>query len=227
MKILLCGEGAHDIGEPYVWSTRDQKYVSVEGWMQAFCRKILGNEIPIEFEVRKRKDILLIGRDASRHNPLPAGHGAKSLAARLAAEREGFAAIVFMVDADTKNAADWRQKRKEVVNGFGRAQNSVPAVACVPMSASESWLLADSCAWARIGLADPAMLPQRPEEIWGARNDPDGDHPHQFFRRVCRAISVADNRETRYQIALDSNLSALSNRCKLSFETFRSDLATI
>lgn len=225
MKVLLCGEGIHDIGKKNFWSDTDRAYVSVDGWLQVLCRKILNIVGGVEFDTRSRADILFLPRQQQPYRPLPPGHGAKALAARLIARREGFDALVFMVDADTNDTAAWREKKHEIEEGFRRCENGVAAIACVPMSASECWLLADSGAWVELGLSETRQLPRRPEGIWGARDDPDGNHPHRYFARICCEVGVDDSRTTRVQIAEHSQISEIESNCPVSFGCFSSELA--
>jgi hypothetical protein len=88
------------------------------------------------------------------------------------------------------------------------------------MSTSESWLLADPVAWAAIGLGNRRVLPKRPESIWGQRNDPEGDHPHQVMTRACAEAGALDNLQTRCTLAAISNLGTIRIRCPLSYASF-------
>lgn len=129
-----------------------------------------------------------------------------------------------MADADSNDPGDWREKYDEIRAGFERINNEVKAIACVPMSASESWLLSDANAWREMGLQDCGILPTEPEKIWGERRNPDGDHPHQFFARICRAAHVCDDRETRVNVASVSNSQILEEKCPISYACFATDL---
>ena len=134
--------------------------------------------------------------------------------------------MVFHLDADTNQRREWTRKRKEIVKGFAQL-NGVESLACVPMSTSESWLLADDQVWTDFGLTDLTLLPRRPEAIWGERNDPNGDHPHQYFRRVCVAAGVDDTREVRVQIAERTDLATLKKACPISFVSFVADVKSM
>jgi len=224
MRVLICGEGPHEIGQPRFWCSRTKDYISLEGWMHIICGRMLPDS---QFEVRRRSAITLLDRERRRFMPLPDGHGAKSLAARLIAQREGFHVVIYMVDGDTNQLAEWRRKRDEVLDGFRRAENGVLAIACIPMAASESWMLSDQEAWMAKGLTEPHILPKRPEEIWGLRDDPEGDHPHRYFYRVCVASDLPDSRETRCELAELTDLNTLKKQCPNSFGAFVSDMSAI
>jgi hypothetical protein len=144
--------------------------------------------------------------------------------AKIFAGQENFELVVFMVDADGPKKKEWTSKRQEIENGFSRIENGSTGIACIPMSASESWLLADQAAWASIGMEEVSPLPSRPETIWGQRNDPSSDHPHCFFARACEAANVEDNRQTRVDIASASNTATLRRKCPVSFVAFADDL---
>ena len=97
-------------------------------------------------------------------------------------------------------------------------------IACVPKSASESWLLCDSKAWAALGLSDLKALPTEPENIWGKRNEPKGNHPHQYFKRICKKANIPDNKYSRWTIAELSDIKILEKKCPNSFKAFCQEL---
>lgn len=222
MKILLCGEGAHDIGELERWSIFPDRQVEKPGWLQIVLRKILGRD-DIEFIIVPRSRLVTLPKSARR--PLPKGHGTKALISKFRGVMEKCDLVVFMVDADTNDKAEWLRKRQEVIDGFNAFDGEVKAVACVPMSASESWLLSDEAAWQSVGAKGGGILPKRPEEIWGARNDPDGRHPHCYFARICEDAEVGDCRETRVEIMEKSDVGGMAKKCPISFQAFLDDVA--
>lgn len=220
VRVYVCGEGRHDIGVPKEngGATRD------EGWLQVILRRLLGEHI--RCRAVRRGDLVLQRREQKKYQPLPHGHGAKAMASKLQAKQGGYDLVVFMVDTDSKLKREWRRKRDEVVEGFSRV-DGVKDLSCIPMSASESWLLVDDGVWAMLGLQRKAALPRRPETIWGGRRDPGGNHPHHYFRRVCAAARVEDSLDTRLQVAERSDLCKVRNSCPISFGAFVSDLESI
>lgn len=222
MKVLLCGEGSHDIGVSAAWDPQRRDYVELFGWLQPIVISALG-EAP-SFEVRRRIELQLLSKDPNRRS-LPGGHGAKAYLAKRAAVTEGFDLLVFMVDADSPTIGDWRRIVTEVEAGFALIDDDVRCVACVPMSASESWLLADPAAWVAVTGYTGAGLPARPERIWGERDDPNANHPHRYFARICHAAGVDDGREIRMLIADAIDLQSARARCPRSMEPFLTALA--
>jgi len=222
IRILLCGEGPGDVGQTHVWDGARDDFVDNEGWLQPLVRKILGSRV--SFESRQRRDLTLLPRDKRRHRPLPRGHGAKALMAKVIAANEGFDAVIFMADADEVDCENWHIKRQDILDGFERIALEVRSFACVPKATSESWLLADQNAWRQLGLKDASGFPANPEDSWGVRTDPNGNHPHQDFARACDKVGLADSRETRVLLAEKIDLTVLSEKCPVSFAAFQSDL---
>lgn len=218
IRVLVCGEGKHDVGVPDEATGTARS----EGWLQIVLRKLLGKDT--QFWAIRRAGLVLQRREQQKYRPLPKGHGAKALVLKLRAKQEGYDLVVFMADGDTNKRKIWEKRRKEILDGFGRL-DGVKNVPCVPMSASESWLLADDQAWTLAGLRDLALLPNNPEKIWGSRDDPDGDHPHHYFHRVCRASGVDDALTARTRIAELSEFQSLKRSCPISFVAFVNDLA--
>ncbi|MBF0332098.1 MAG: hypothetical protein HQL40_00430 [Alphaproteobacteria bacterium] len=211
IRVLVVGEGPHDVGT---------KHPTAPGWLDTFLRRF-GD---VEIETIGRSAIVLSPAASRRSRPLPEGHGAKALAAKLKATIEGFDVVVFMADADSPEERRWRWHHARIWDGFSRITDGPKTVSCLPMAASESWLLADAEAWRAIGLEDGSCLPRRPEEIWGKRDDPDGGHPHRFFARVCDEADVPDDRETRVALAERSDRRVLHDRAPFSFGAFWAEL---
>jgi hypothetical protein len=219
MKVLVVGEGPGDIGCSE-WSAGKGEYDRLPGWLQVILEKLCGQGLTIEAIDRK-----LLPSPSKKHQPLPNRHGGKALAARLKAKTEKYDLVVFMADTDSKDDGEWKAHYNCIHDGFGKITDGPPAVACLPKSASESWLLADADAWGELGLTALNELPKEPEKLSGKRNDPKGDHPHRIFTRICDMAGVTDSRETRVKVFRNSEPNTLEQKCPLSFAAFRQDLA--
>lgn len=218
MRILVCGEGKHDIGVSDFWCDQQEEYISIEGWMQPLIRAIKGAGVTLS--IRRRRDLVILPRDARQFQPMPAGHGARALLAKRAAALGNFDAVIYMADADSTDVRRWREIEAQIFEGFSRIESAVVGLACIPMSASESWLLADAAAWQNITGNGALSLPRNPETIWGERDDPDADHPHRYFARICDESNQADGHDVRLRIAQVIDIPTLRNRCAISFEPF-------
>lgn len=218
MRVMLCAEGPQDAGYKSRWDSKAREFVSTEGWLQPIVRKYCGMA---SFEVRYRRDLTLLQRSKTKKLR---GHGEKARLARLAAEADECDLLVFMVDADSNDERDWRTVTEDVLEGFAAHPDGPKAVACVPMATSESWLLADAEAWAGAGLKDTKILPRKPEEIWGGRDDPAGGHPHRYFARVCVNADVSDSACTRNALMEATSIEVLLSKCPNSFSFFHSQI---
>jgi hypothetical protein len=225
MRVLVIGEGPHDIGERDQWCARTKTYIDLPGWLHIFLRKFVEPNKSIEITSLRSREILLTDRLRRENMPLPARHGAKALAAMFKAKSEGFDLLVFMADTDSNDDRDWDQHHACIIEGFSKIPNGPFAIACLPKSASESWLLSDEAAWNKLGLPDLSPLPTRPETLSGDRNNPEGNHPHRIFTRVCGQASVSDSRETRVEVAEGSMLATVARKCPKSFGAFWKELA--
>lgn len=113
-KILICGEGEHDMGGKE-YCPRQNDYEIYEGWIQKFIRKIKPH-LNIQFETRRRKELTSFTHGGRRLTLK--GHSEKAFYAMMIAKREGYDAVVFMVDADTKDLKQWQKKCQEILEGF-------------------------------------------------------------------------------------------------------------
>ncbi len=224
MKVVVCGEGSHEIGKPHHWDERRREHVSLDGWMQRFVRKVLGGDVEISVLTRRNLTTL---RGGCHGTPLPGGHGAKALAAKLRAIAGGYDAMIFMVDTDSNEESEWQRLMTEVDAGFQAAAQELMCMACIPMSASESWMMADPAAWHSFAGYAGTDLPHWPETIWGHRDDPQGGHPHRYFKRVCDAAGVSDSTDTRAEIAQATNLETARERCPISLDPFLLNLEVL
>lgn len=225
MKLLLCGEGAHEIGKKNRWDERKEEYVSFDGWMQVLARRLCSCQEKVELIGILKTKITILPKEIAKYKPLPEGHGVRALAAKLLAGREGCKVVVYMLDADTCDIATWRNKKNEVLEGFQKVDNGVIGIACVPMSASEAWFLTDVGAWRMIS-SKALSLPKFPEKIWGHRDDPNGNHPHRIFARICDEGNVEDCLDTRIKIAQNMDISITARKCPQSFGSFLDDVRT-
>ncbi len=222
MRILICGEGRNDHGTRF-WDSRLKRYANQDGWAQPLLRQLLGEWEDLVIDRVERRSLVQFRRPRRRR---PRGHAEKAKLALHKAEREGYQILIFIADADSPTPSEWRRRNSEIVSAWPGDSKSRP-IACLPMSASESWLLADSEAWEETGLADLTKLPPSPERIWGERNDPTGNHPHQFFARICAEVGLPDNTETRAVVASAISPNALSGKCPVSFPPFRNAIEAV
>lgn len=213
-RILLCGEGPHDMGSDYA---------DEEGWLQPLIRKLADGDAQLLFERLPRTRLAPVA-GAKRPSPHLGGHGHGAYNAMREAKVRGCDIVVYMVDNDGRKDRDrdrWRVICEQIRDGFAAAGNPVCGVGCIPVSASEAWLLADEAAWRQLGLRDPSGLPgNRAETIWGQRDDPDGDHPHRYFARICRSAGGEDGVSIRHRVGELLSMETLARNCPTSFAPF-------
>lgn len=187
--------------------------------MQPLIRAVTGHP-NIDFEVKLRGELTLFKPLKSIPGGVT-GHGEKAFIAKAAAARAECETLIYMVDADDTSAKRHREIASEIVAGFNAfSAPNVGCVACIPVSASEAWMLGDKEAWARLTGANVANLPGKPEEIWGEKHDPDSNRPHNFFARICKQQGVSDCSDTRAKLAALINPAILRVTCPVSFTHF-------
>jgi len=102
--------------------------------------------------------------------------------------------------------------------------SSIKRIAIVPKEMTESWLLSDENAFPAI--PKEPRLPAKPEELWGQKNNPQSDHPYNYFVRVLTQFNLPDNHDTYTQIAEKTDIEILKRCCPKSFCLFHSDMQT-
>lgn len=218
LKVLVCGEGDHDMGKR-AWDQRALEHVEMDGCVQIFCRRLLP-ELHINFERKHRQTLIEMPRPLRRRSAIElVGHARKAAAAKAAAESDGFDAIVFMADADSKDGFVWLSKVKEVMDGFDAIPGRSIGIACVPKPSLEAWLFADARVWGARRVTS-TVIPTDPENSWGHRRDAVGGHPKQVFARLCSAAGLSNSSETRWMVARETDLVELEKVCRMSFVPF-------
>ncbi|HTW72807.1 MAG TPA: hypothetical protein VME47_23225 [Acetobacteraceae bacterium] len=226
MRILIVGEGPHDIGYRDAWDHRLKIMIDLPGWLQILLEKLRLPTVPIEVMAARRSEILLTDRDRRRNKPLPPGHGERALACMFRAAAGNYDVVIFMADADTPDDAKWREHHKDIEEGFSRGPSGPLPVICLPKAASESWLLADLAAWKAVGLRDITILPNKPEYAWGKRNDPNSHHPKHDFERAAKMSQLrGDGRGQRVEVMEHAEPNAISQSCPVSFASFWEECA--
>jgi hypothetical protein len=224
MRILVIGEGPHDIGYQHAWNDRLKIRIDLPGWLHIALQKLKDPAAAIEIVAARRNEILLTDRERRRNKPLPGGHGERALAGMFRAVAGNYDIVVFMADADTTDKAKWLEHHKNIREGFSKGPAGPRPVICLPKAASESWLLADSAAWKAMGLHDMTILPKAPEDTWGDRHDPNGHHPKHDFERASGSAQLEGNgRDQRVAVMERSEPDAILSVCPLSFGNFWND----
>lgn len=216
---MVCAEGKTDIGSQKEWDSKNKTMLKSEGWVQPLVRSITG-EASITFEIKRRGELTLFKPLKSIPNGV-SGHGKKAFIAKAAAVREECGILIYMVDADDTSPRRHKEIASEIIAGFDAFSDpSVGCVACIPVSASEAWMLADKQAWNALTGAVVENLPGNPEQIWGEKDDPNSNRPHNYFARICQQESVEDCSDTRAQLAALIDPALLRATCPLSFPPF-------
>ena len=242
ISILIYGEGPTDCGElNFLTGTL------VEGPVEVYIRKILGDQEEVEFTLtdltkEKRPKFQRIGKNLGKH-----GRNAALLMRLAIADKCDCAA--YYSDADRVQGSDARKKtecqkryneiRCEIVSGFAsaRVENStadeVHGVAIIPMKMIESWLMGDPNAFSHAfpnggkkgkhkkkHQEQQESCPNQPELDWGAHDDPSSNYPKNRLTRILDVYGKTCNRETFCEIAEHSNMDTLRQTCPISFADF-------
>jgi hypothetical protein len=233
-KVLLCGEGPTDYGNRKYGSTEWE-----EGSLQPIIRKSFqGKDVNFCYATKSEvKSITIQSRTSAKLK----GYGVKSFKlCEIARRRENINNIICYVDGDrdpgSRNSELAARKRvqeinDDIKNGFNqfsedRSRSSIPMVPCKMI---ESWLLADNEVFQKCFGSVPISpaLPQHPELIWGAKDDPGSDYPKHYLKRVLDQYYLQPNREIFKIIAENIDIGVLRNKCPISFERFYTDIQAI
>lgn len=241
-SILIYGEGPTDCGELNFLTG-----MLVEGPVEVYIRKILGDQEEVEFTLtdltkEKRPKLQRIGKKLGKH-------GLKAALLMRSALADKYHCAAYYSDGDREQCCDARQEavcrkrykglKDEIVSGFeaARVENStadeVHGVAIIPMKMIESWLMGDPDAFSpafpdggkkgkhkKKHQEQQESCPNQPELDWGAHNDPSSNYPKNRLTRILEIYGQTCNRETFCEIAEHSNVEKLRQTCPISFADF-------
>lgn len=108
--------------------------------------------------------------------------------------------------------------------GENEQWTGIPMIA---MKMIECWLLSDKDAYKRCFGSDlkKMNLPSKPELIWGEKNKRSSDYPKNYFKRVLEEYHKDADRELYVNIAEQTSIHALKEKCMISFMTFYEEFA--
>jgi len=154
IKILIYGEGSTDCGVHEFVTTE-----LLEGPIEVYIRKILGDQEKVEFTLTDLRKDKLDRPKLQRIGKSLKGHGLKAFILMRLAIANKCDSAAYYSDGDRKQCCDARQEavcrkrykglKDEIVSGFeaARVENStadeVHGVAIIPMKMIESWLMGD------------------------------------------------------------------------------------
>ena len=132
---------------------------------------------------------------------------------------KGCKQIAYHQDADGRYSDNYNRITEEFKN---LEKSGFRCLAIVPKETIESWLLTDENAYPAV--PDKPKLPSHPEQLWGQENDRNSNHPYNYLVRVLAQFRLTDNRDTYAQIAENTDIDVLKNRCPESFGQFYTDM---
>jgi hypothetical protein len=189
----------------------DDGYIFPDGVMQILIRKVSGHN-DILFVVLKGDDLKKV--------PVRKGFLGKDVitSRRLAilARRHKCTHLAWHRDEDNKGL---ELRYDEIHKYFIDAKkDGVNCLAIIPQRMTESWLLSDEKAFAQLFGNKPTVtaLPSKPEEIWG--NKGTENHPKRYLERVLNQYHSTSPSETFMDIAEQSDINVIRERCPESFD---------
>jgi len=198
MIVYLCCEGVTDnaVIPPLMRKTADALEMDIRWIKKSDLKRVI---------IHRKKNIAV------------SAHCKRIKALAFTAEKDNVNFIAYHNDADKK----YNETYSEIKSEFDKLSN-FHCVAIIPKEMTESWLLADDCAYP--STPENPKLPRKPEELWGQKNDKNSNYPYNYFVRVLAQFDLPDNRDTYSYIAENTNIEVLKRCCPISFCQFYADM---
>ncbi len=231
--VLLCGEGSTDYGKPGA---------SFDQWKEGPVQPLIRNSIErkISFKCLERGSLRDKGKRLQRKRPKVKGKGIQAFKLSIYAKENQYDKAILFSDADrtqtTKNdelqaKRQFKKVYDEIDNAFEyfREKYNMTLIPMVALRMIESWLLADENAFERCFKGKPRNppLPPKQEIIWGAKDNPRGNHPKHVLRRVLIQYHQTPCRETFHEIAENIEVNMLRRNCPISYGLFYNDVQNL
>lgn len=239
MKIVVTGEGPADIGE-LDYNTNNL----LEGPVLILIRRLLSErEIDFIYWDRKAEDAKN-GRKGFRvqgRKEKLSGYGKLAYHFKCRANDQSADAALFFSDADRDSGRDARKYneckkrystlKNDIEKGFQAADTKAHSKTCkgvaiIAVKMIESWLLSDREAFDKgFGTVNRCeKFPNNPELEWGAKNDKNSNYPKNQLKRILSAYNQDSCREVFCKIAEKADITAICEKCPISFQPFCEDL---
>lgn len=216
IRMMLYGEGKTDQGYKVY---QDGEYNHTDGVIQILLQKLINNET-LDMVTKTRHDIRNF---VLLPNPHKYSHGVPLKAKKLSAmaKLENCEYMAYHRDEDNNGfEAIYEQVKKYFTVA---EEKGIRCLAVVPMHMIESWLLSDAGAFPYKPSAP--SLPREPEKTWGK---PEADtHPKKYLARVLKQYHLNLNAETCYEIAGNSSVKIVRERCPTRFGRLCDDVEAL
>lgn len=230
MRILVYGEGPDDYG----WKDSNGKWCPGSIiYILHKCAEEMDVELKIEYVEKKFIDGRNKVRLAARHLRKVDGKGIPALRFSMYAIENGYTKGVFYCDTDkaaTGSQKDERTCRKhyekvhlDVTRGLqSTGIDFWRGVPMISLKMIENWLLSDEEAYRRCFGSEPkrVKLPSKPELIWGEKSNLSSDYPKNYIKRVLEQYHEEADREIYADIAEETSIHTLKEKCPISFAKF-------
>lgn len=234
IKLVVYGEGPDDYG----W--KDEKGKWKPGSVINFLQKC-AKDMEIKLDVCYMEKALIDGKSKiklARHLRKVEGKGIPARRFSVYAASKGYTAGIFYCDTDKApdgSQKDERNCRKHFEKIYSDVKqglelpdsNTWKGIPMISMKMIESWLLSDQEAYKKCFGKEPSKvkLPPKPELIWGEKNSPSSDYPKNYMKRVLGQYHEEGNRDNYANIAEETSINVLKEKCPISFAKFYEDFA--
>lgn len=230
-KVLVTGEGKTDYG--------CKDYASGNwNWGPIYCyiQNCLSEEQKqrLQFEAVEREDVdrIRLQRSAKhlRGKTIPSRKFKNYLM------NKGYSYGIYYCDTDkvesgsntdvSSNKKHFEKIYADVKMGLESDDNKI--IPMIAMKMIESWMLADGNAYMKI-YGTPVDLPNKPELIWGEKSDISSNYPKHVLKRVLESVNgyEIDLQSAYNEIAKNTDIEILQEKCPISFGKFKEDIGGI
>lgn len=127
-----------------------------------------------------------------------------------------------------KNVDEIKLQRRQLQGLDGEINYAIPMVS---LRMIENWVVADTKAFEECFGKCPE-IPNKPELLWGDKNNPKSDYPKHYLQRIVRSMGkkyemINVSSELYCEIVEQQDLNEVAKKCYISFRKFYEDFSNM
>ena len=236
MEIAVTGEGPADYGkEIYKDGIRKWEWGAAGIYIKRIAKE-QNKEVTLHAIPRKNVDAIKLQRRQLQ------GLDGKAVPARkfaICMQKQGYSYGIYYCDAD-RGSGDKNSDENVARKRFNSVYESVRkglegeinyAIPMVSLRMIENWVVADTKAFEECFGKCPE-IPNKPELLWGDKNNPKSDYPKHYLQRIVRSMgkkyeTINVSSELYCEIVEQQDLNEVAKKCYISFRKFYEDFSNM
>ena len=210
VQVLVYGEGPHELGRTFDTDLPSNHLPSLPG----LVHRLLDRPEGASYTCRRFKDVRAAHQKGKKF-------GKKVISAVRQAKKDGFGAVVVLIDRDREPDKERIGALREGRDAAQKRSGLPPCAIGTAVETFDAWMIVDREAIRAAG-GDPERSHSNPEDLDGGAGSP--GHPKNCAQQVFDMPKGTGLGEKYAIVAAHVNLHLLAERCPQGFKPFAEDV---